>query len=87
MQEKEWWSKYLCDTVFSPRWILEKDVEKILKEHKERIIKEIEGMSADHVKNGKNITHDKDEFWGCCECYEDSSYNAALDAVINHLKK
>ena len=32
---------------------------------------------ANHEKNGKNISHSKDQYYGCCECYEDKYFNSA----------
>lgn len=35
-----------------------------------------------HVKEKRNEEHDKDEFWGCCECYEDKNFNKCADLAI-----
>jgi hypothetical protein len=43
-----------------------------------------------HTKeNGEreNKNHGKDEYWGCCECYEDSWYNKSLADIAQKKKE
>ena len=59
--------------------------ESVLQEVEEKI----ENNRADHVKQGVNKNHSKDEIWACCECYDDGKYNSALDdslAILRSLK-
>jgi Fe-S oxidoreductase len=56
------------------------------KEGMEEILRKIEGMKKDHEKQGKNITHEKDELWACCDCYDDRKYNQALQDAIEIIK-
>jgi hypothetical protein len=38
-----------------------------------------------HHKNNPN--HEKDEYWGCCECNEDQQKNTVLSATISAITK
>ena len=77
---------------FYPAWVefrkyfLSSQITELL----QSLIVGLEGEKAEHIKeNGKrkNINHDKDEFWGCCECYEDEWYNKGLNLAQEKLRK
>lgn len=41
----------------------------------------------DHILQGKNITHEKEEMWCCMDCYNDQEKKENLSAVIELFKK
>lgn len=88
MQQEKWWGKYLTRLAASNYVPCADaiDVQTILQEHTKRIIKEIEGMK---VIGHALVDIKKDEVgWVRIELNNtDRAWNAALDAVINHLKK
>lgn len=64
-------------------------IETARKEERERIVEILGEMKTNHTEEdgGTNLKHDKDEYWGCCECYEDRFYNQALKEAIEKIKE
>ena len=53
------------------------------------LIVELEGEKKAHIKEKgerKNINHSKDEYWGCCECYEDKWCNEGLNLAQERIR-
>ncbi len=45
-----------------------------LSEQRERMLGCLPEEANHEFNEKKNLTHSKDEYYGCCECYEDSHY-------------
>ena len=60
-------------------------IEKAKAEARAEDLAELKKVKFNHVEEGNNINHNKDELYTCIECYNDGQKKAALNKCIKAL--
>lgn len=63
-----------------------KKIDQALDSYAAHVLREVMPEKDNHEKKGINPKHSKDEYWGCCECYEDIFFNNCIDQIKSKAK-